>query len=128
MATATLSNTPTLIDDGKDSVIIIRDLGDVPGGAALDVTNFSAVDVIQAGHVIVKDDATGVLEPLQIDSDTGTYVVDTTGKTYVGVLKKTILSAKPMAAVLTIGQVNKTASPYAVTAAIIAALPRIEFV
>ena len=127
MATANLNNDPVYIDDGMDSIIVIKDLGDIPGGRTLNVANFAGKTVIKAGHIIVADDTTGVLEPLAIDAGTGTYVADTTGKTYKGVLKRTILTAKPMAAILTIGQVNAGASPYAVTAAIKAALPRIEF-
>lgn len=127
MATANLNNDSYLIDDGKDSVIIIKDLGDLPGGCTLDVSGVDATEtVIKAGHVIMKDDTSGSYEPLGVTN--GAYTSTTTGKTYVGVLKKTILKSKPFAAVLTIGQVNKNASPYEVTSTIIAALPHIQFI
>lgn len=128
MAVANLNNDPILLDDGMDSIVIINDLGDIPGGRTLNVAGFTGQTVIKSGHIVMRDDATKELEPLAIDAGTGTYATDTTGKTYVGVLKRTILVAKPMAAILTIGQVNANASPYAVTAAIKAALPMIQFI
>ena len=126
MATANLNDTSYLIDDGTDSVIIVKDLGDLPGGCTLDVSGVDAAEtVIKSGHIIMKDDTSGAYEPLAVSA--GAYTETTTGKTYEGVLKKTILKSKPFAAVLTMGQVNKTASPYEVTSTIIAALPHIQF-
>jgi hypothetical protein len=126
MAYANLTNEARQIDDGLDSIVIIKDLADIPGGRTLDVSGMaSGTTVIKAGHIIMKDDTSGEYEPLGL-SGTG-YKSTTTGKTYVGVLKKSILLSRPLAAILTMGQVNATASPYAVTSTIKAALPNIQF-
>ena len=63
------------------------------------------------------------------------YTKDTTNKTsveddnvaFVGVLKQTITTAKPLGAVTTIGEINAAACPYSVTDAIVAKLPHINF-
>jgi len=127
MATANLSNEAYELSDGLDSIVIIKDLGDIPGGRTLDVTNVAAdVNVIKAGHIIMQDDTSKEYEPLAVS--TGAYVADTTGKTYVGVLKHTVLKTKAFAPILTMGQVNAAASPYEVTAAIKTALTNIQFI
>jgi len=127
MATANLNNENYVIDDGLDSIVVTKDLADLPGGRTLNVSGVDAAEtVIKAGHIIVKDDASGDYEPLAVTN--GAYTNTTTGKTFVGVLKKTILKARPFAAILTMGQVNASASPYAVTSVIKTALPHIKFV
>jgi hypothetical protein len=115
------------VDDGNDSKVIIRDLADIPGGRALDVSAWSA-DTIKAGHIIKHNTSTGAYAPLGITgSNNDTY--DSLGdhEEYAGVLKVSVLKTKAFAAIMTMGEVNVAASPYAVSDTIKAGLPQIKF-
>ena len=128
MATANLKRTSIEVDDGLDSIVIVNDLGDVPGGRTLDVSDVASdVEVIRSGHILIKDDTSKAVKPLGITSG-GAYDSLPQGYSYLGVLKASILKIDPRAAILTIGQVNAAASPYPVTSTIKTGLPRIEFI
>lgn len=125
MALANLNLEKIQVDDGLDSIVLVSDLGDIPGGRTLDVSGVaSGTTVIKAGHIIIKT-AAGEYAPLGITN--GAYNSLTSGQSYVGVLKKSVLVSDPRAAILTIGQVNAAASPYPVTDTIKSGLPRIQF-
>lgn len=126
MPYASITRDSITLDDGKDSIVIIKALGEIPGGRALDVSAVSEdVNVIKAGHVLVKNDTTNVISPLSVDGTA--YGAKPAGTSYVGVLKVSVLKSNPQAAIVTAGQVNAAASPYPVTDEIKTALPRIEF-
>lgn len=122
MATTNLNKQGLNVDDGNDCIVIVRDFGDIPGGRTLDVTGFTGV--IKAGHIIIEK-STGEYAPLGITTNAYDSLGD--NERYVGVLKKSITVEDPRAAILTIGQVNASASPYQVTDTIKSGLPRIEF-
>lgn len=124
MAEVNLNKTDWGVDTGKSSIVIIRDLGDLVGGRSLNVEGWAG-DVIKAGHVIVKDTATGDYLPLAVSGEA--YAAATSGQEYVGVLKTDVLAKKAFAPIMTIGQVNAAASPYPVTDAIAEGLPLIQF-
>lgn len=124
MSYVNLNRDSVFVDDGNDSKVIIRDLADVPGGRALDVSGWDE-DVIRAGHIIKLTTATGEYAPLGVSD--GAYVSLEEGEEYGGVLKVTVLKAKPAAAIMTMGEVNAAASPYPVTSTIKAGLPQIKF-
>jgi hypothetical protein len=127
MSTASLNKEQIEVNDGLDSIVIVNDLGDVPGGRTLDVSGVSSdTTVIKSGHILIKNDTTKEISPLGITA--GAYVSLPAGSSYLGVLKASVLKSDPRAAILTIGQVNAAASPYPVTTAIKAGLPRIEFI
>lgn len=126
MPTADLKRTSYEVNDGLDAIVIVNDLGDVPGGRTLDVSGLPAdVDVVKSGHILIQDDKTKAVKPLGVASNA--YETLPAGHSYLGVLKASVLKKDPRAAILTIGQVNAAASPYPVTAAIKTGLPRIEF-
>ena len=126
MPQANLNISQSTIPTDKDGIVIINALGDVPGGRTLDVSGVaSGTEVLNAGHIIIKETATGVHKPLGVTS--GAYNSLDSGEEYVGVLKATIPVDDPRAAIVTIGQVNAAASPYPVTDTIKSGLPRIEF-
>lgn len=113
---------------GTDSKVIIKDLGDIPGGKTLDLTGFNGDgDNIKAGHVIVKTSA-GEYKPLALNTGKTAYATVGETDTVVGVLKATIRKAEPMAAILTMGQVQEAACPFALTSAIKTALTNIQFI
>lgn len=122
MATANFNRDKVLVDDGNDSIVIVNDLGDIPGGRTLDVTGLTGV--IKAGHIIITK-ANGEYAPLGVT--TGAYNSLDTGEAYAGVLKHSVTVEDPRAAILTMGQVNASASPYPVTDTIKSGLPRIQF-
>lgn len=125
MAYVNLDRESYLLDDGNESKVIIRDLADVPGGRALDVTGITN-EVIKAGTIIKHNTATGEYAPLGVSA--GAYVALAANEEYAGVLKATVLTKKPAAAILTVGQVNAAALPVPVTAAIKSGLPQIKFI
>ena len=125
MAQVELTNPSKEYTGGKDHIVIIKDLGDLPGGRTLDVTGYTE-DLIRAGHVVYKD-GDGNLKPLPVSEGAYDSTTATAEAEYVGVVKQTVKKTDARVAILTIGQVNAGASPYPVTAAIQAGLPRIEF-
>lgn len=124
MSVVNLNKSADRIEDGNDAIVIINDLGDIPGGRSLDVTEITA-EVIRAGHILIVNDSTKEVKPLGVSGDA--YVTKPSGWSYCGVLKHSVLKTDARAAILTIGQVNAAASPYPVTAEIKAGLPHIQF-
>lgn len=126
MPTANLKRDSFEVNDGLDSIVIVKDLGDIPGGRTLDVSGVAqGTEFIRSGHILVCNDKTKVVSPLGVADNA--YVNLPEGHSYLGVLKATVPVKDARAAILTIGQVNAAASPYPVTPAIKAGLPRIEF-
>ncbi len=111
-----------------DNKVIGQCTHDIPGGRTLDVTGF-APDVIYAGHPIIKDNSTpAVYKPFPLDGEA--YGTLPANHTYAGVLKASILKAKPAAGIMVGGRVNPSAmqfSPASILAALKTALPLIDF-
>ena len=126
MPTADLTRERIELNDGLDSIVVVQALSEIPGGRTLDVSGLASdVTSVKSGHVLVIDSKTKAVSPLAIAD--GAYVTLPEGKAYYGVLKNTVLKRDPRAAIITAGQINVAASPAPVTAAIKAALPRIEW-
>ena len=127
----TLTNSPSEINFGNDSIVIRKHISDLQGGRSLDVSSFKETS-IQAGHVIITDGAS-VYKPMPVKVDTdGKLVYDTlpTGYSYCGILAKTILTTRPMASILTYGVVNDLAMPITINSiktAFCSACPHIAF-
>ncbi|PKP28858.1 MAG: hypothetical protein CVU01_02875 [Bacteroidetes bacterium HGW-Bacteroidetes-18] len=122
--TGNLDNTKETVDTSNDSIVVINNLETIPGGKTLNVTGFTPT-VIKAGHIIIEETSSGILKPMPVDG--ADYAALPASHTYKGVLIASILTTKPFAAVLVRGSVNKIASPYAVPAGAITALPLIRF-
>jgi len=126
---ADLNSSPTTVDTGKDSVVIVDRFATIRGGRTLDVSGF-APDVINAGHPIIVETATGVHKPMPVNGGATAYAALPDGHTYAGILDGSILKSKPFAGILTQGTVNPVAAPYdfaTILAAVKAALPLIDF-
>lgn len=120
MPEANLSSTSS-VDTTNDSVVIVNHLEGVPGGRTLDVTGFGD-DEISAGHVIIKETATGNYKPLPVSGTLpGSH-------TYAGILVASIKTSKPMAAIMVRGTVNEAYVKYAVPTAAKTALALIRFI
>ena len=111
---------------GNDSIVIRKYGNTLAGGRVLDVTGITDT-VLHAGHIIIKDES-GVYKPMPVSD--GAYAALPENNTYVGVLYRSILTAKPAASILTAGVVNESALPYAISSiktAFNAACPHIMF-
>lgn len=129
MGYVNLNNPPEKILTGNESIVIVDNFQSIRGGRALDVTGFTPT-VIQAGHVIIKEDATGEYKPMPVNTDGTAYAALPSGHTYAGILIASVLTANPSAGILVRGTVNPAAAPIPMTsilAAVKTALPLIDF-
>lgn len=125
-AKANLNREGLEVHMGNDAIVIVRCLADLPGGRTLDVSGLPAgTKVVKAGHIIINDGENW--KPMPVNAQGNGYASTPSGSTVVGVLKMTVTTEDPRAAIMTQGQVNAAASPYPVTTTIKNALPRIEF-
>lgn len=120
--TANLVKEQNQISDGNDSIVIVNALGDIPGGRTLDMTGFTS---IKGGHIIIE--VSGIYKPMPVNAGGTAYGSLPSGGNYVGVNRYSVTATDPRAGIVTVGQVNAAAMPYAVTSAMKTALPRIEF-
>lgn len=126
MPTSSLNQEKILLNDGLDSIVVVQALSEIPGGRSLDVSGVAeGTTVIKSGNVLVQDNTSKAISPLNITD--GAYVALPEGKSYVGVLKNSVLVRDPRASIITAGQINAAASPAPITDDIKAALPRIEW-
>ena len=127
MASANLINSGTGMTTDNESIVIVDNFQSKRGGATLDVTGFTP-EVIPAGHIVIKETATGEFKPMPVSGDAyGTLPV---GHTYEGVVIANTLTAKPMVGIMYRGTVNPNASAYDISSiltAVRAALPLIIF-
>ena len=123
MANVDLNDANVVVDTGNDSIVIINFIEGITGGRTLDVTGFIP-KVIQGGHIVIKD-VKGEYKPMPVTDNA--YAALPTNHTVEGVVVTSVLTSKPMAAIMVRGSVNQVASPYPVTAEIKAALPLIRF-
>lgn len=129
MAVADLVNKKTEIDSSNDNVVIIDVFQSVRGGRTLDVTGYPK-DVINAGHVIIKDSA-GEYKPMPLNEGGDAYAELPEGSTYAGILIASIFAKRPFAGIMLRGTVNYKATPFdmaAILDAVKTALPLISFV
>lgn len=92
---------------GFDSIIIAKDLGDLPCGAALQVADYRE-PVINAGHLLIKDKTTQEVKPLGVSG--GQYDSLPSGWNYFGIVKTSVLKSLAACAILTKGVVNAAAA------------------
>lgn len=106
--------TQETIDTTNDSIVVSKMLETIPGGKTLDVTGWPH-ETIPGGHPIIKDDD-GEYKPLALNAE-GTEIDETKASKTVGILISTILTSKPIAAIMVRGSVNVEAAVYAIPAA-----------
>lgn len=120
MPVADLSSKSS-VDTTNDSVVIVKHLEGIPGGRTLDVTGFADLE-ISAGHVIIKDAATGNYKPLPVDGSLPS------NHTYEGVLVASVETKKALAAIMVRGTVNEAYAKYVIPAAAKTALSLTRFI
>jgi hypothetical protein len=128
MAETNLNNQANItgFDAGVDSVTISSYIEGLPGGCSLDVTGFKPT-VIRAGHVVIKDTASGDYKPMPVNGAGDAYDALPDGHAIEGVAVASVTTDEAMVGVMVRGSVNQVASPYPVTEAIKQALPLIRF-
>jgi hypothetical protein len=132
MAVADLTNEKQEIITGNDNIVIVDNFQSIRGGRTLDVTGFTP-EAINAGHVIIKETATGNYKPMPVnltDAENPVYAALPALHTYAGILIASILTKKQFAGILIRGTVNPAAAPYpmgTILAAVKTALPLIDF-
>lgn len=127
MAVTSLNNEQKQILNGNGGICVRDSFEEIRGGRSLDVTGFTPT-VIQEGHVIIHETATGEYKPMPVSGSA--YAALPGGHTYAGILRNTIETAKPLAGIVIRGSVNPAAAPYDMTsilAAVKTALPLITF-
>lgn len=129
MAVADLTNDKQSIITSKDNVVIRDVFEEVRGGRTLDVTGYTK-DIINAGHVLIKETATGEYKPMPLNTDGTAYDALPGDHEYAGILIASILVKQPFAGIMIRGSVNPAAAPFAmdtILAAVKTALPLITF-
>lgn len=114
-------------DNTKQAVVILKVLDTIQGGVTLDTTGFTE-KYVEAGHVLIKVNATGVVKPLGVTA--GAFVALPADHSYYGICLTTQPVSEPLVGVLIQGAVNYKAMPYSTTAILAAmstALVNINF-
>lgn len=127
MAVANLNKQTETFADGMDNIVIVNVVDGIRGGRTLNVTGFDG-DVIRAGHLIIKETASGDYKPMPVSGDA--YGTLPAGHTYAGVLVSSILKTKPFAGIMVQGTVNANAVPFkmdTILGDVKKALPLIDF-
>lgn len=113
--------TTNSVDVSKDSIVIRLNTFTLEGGRVLDVTGF-APDTIQAGHIVIRENATGVYKPNPISG--AAFSALPSDHSYAGIVVASVdkVTQGGGVGVMTQGAVNTKAMPYTMTAPIEAAL------
>lgn len=101
------------MDTTNDNIVIQSCLEDIKGGKSLDATGWPHM-VIPGGHPIIKDDD-GEYKPLALN-EAGDAIDATKAAKTIGILKFSVLAAKPFAAIMVRGTVNEAAAVFAIPA------------
>lgn len=124
-----LTNAPIEVVTDNDNIVIKKYIDGYEGGRTLDTSGY-ALPVIKAGHIVIRETATGVCKPMPLDSENKAYTSLPSGYEYMGIVVATKLTERPFVGILTNGTVNPAAAPYpydTVLSDLKAALPQVEF-
>ena len=110
--TANLTNSPEQIITGNDSIVIVENFEAIRGGVTLDTTGFTP-ELINAGHVVIKETSTGIYKPMPVSGSS--YDSLPGGHTYVGVTANSVLAKRPFVGVIVRGTINSAVTPYSMT-------------
>lgn len=95
----------------RDSIVIVNYLDGIVGGKVLDNTGF-APTTIEAGHIAIKEIATGTYKPLGVSGKK--FVALPSGHSFEGIVVNTMPANKAMCGIMYAGTVNEKAMPYSI--------------
>lgn len=121
MATANLSKNNGTVNTTNDSVVIVQNIDGIPGGRTLNVEGFPDKE-ISAGHVIIKETASGGYKPLPITGEIPS------GHTYAGYLVASLSVENAQAAIMYAGTVNEAYCKYPIPAAAKTSINRVTII
>lgn len=124
-----LADKPIEVITGNDNIVIKKYIDGYEGGRTLDTTEYT-LPTIKAGHVVIRETATGVCKPMPINDEKNAYAALPAGHEYIGIVVATKLTEKPFVGILTNGTINPAAAPFkydSILAALKSALPQVEF-
>lgn len=109
--------TESALDTSKDSIVIRLNTFTLEGGRVLDVTGFAPAN-IQAGHIVIREDATGVYKPNPVSGTAFSALPE--DHSYAGIVVASVdkVTQGGGVGVMTQGAVNIEAMPYTMTEAI----------
>lgn len=113
----------------NDNIVIKKHMDGYEGGRTLDLTDYK-LTVINAGHVVIVEEATGTFKPMPLVSTNDNYDALPSGHSYAGIVVATKPISEPFVGILTNGTINPAAAPFkydTILVALKAALPQIEF-
>lgn len=111
---------------GQDNIICPKFISGIVGGRTLDVTGVAGT-TISAGHVIITD-GNGAYKPMPVAEGGEAYAVLPEGFKFAGILYRSVLTKRPSASIMTNGQLNIVAAPFALPEGFKTACPFIETV
>lgn len=106
-----LTKTNDVVDVSKDSIVILLNTFTLNGGRVLDVSDFTP-NVINAGHVIIREDATGKYKPLPISGKKFAALPEEHSYAGIQVASVNKTTQGGGVAVMVQGAVNTKAMPY----------------
>lgn len=109
------------VDVSKDSIVILLNTYTLEGGRVLDVTGF-APNAIQAGHIVIRENATGTYKPMPISgAEFGALPSD---HSFAGIVVASVdkVTQGGGVGVMVQGAVNEKAMPYKIPTALEAGL------
>lgn len=108
-----LTKTNANVDVSKDSIVILLNTFTLNGGRVLDVAGFTP-NVISAGHVIIRETATGTYKPMPITG--AKFGALPEGHAYAGIQVASVNKETQGGgvAVMVQGAVNTKAMPYSI--------------
>lgn len=128
-ATANLASELKTIKTGFDSIVIRHYVAGIVGGRTLDVTGYP-LEVINAGHVVIRDKDTDTYKPMPLASGNAAYDALPANHEYVGVVVCSKPVSEPIVGIMYSGEVNDVASPFPIDGikdALKTALPTLVF-
>lgn len=126
---ANLHSDKSELSFGNDSVVIRHYIAGIKGGRTLDMTDFPN-EVLQAGHVIIRNTSDDTYKPMPLNSAADAYDSLPSGCEYVGVAVASVPADHPFVGIMYAGEVNDNASPFSVDGikdAMKTALPQLVF-
>lgn len=107
--------TESNVDTSNDSIVIRLNTFTLEGGRVLDVTGF-APNVIKAGHIVIRETATGVYKPMPVSG--ANFASLPADHAYAGIVVASVdkVTQGGGVAIMTQGAVNTKAMPYSMTA------------